>query len=60
MGNHKELEEGLELQLDFGKIFEIGSKGCQVVPVAVQNADTNEVILVAYINQTLRAMHQKD
>lgn len=45
------LEEGTELQLDFGKIAGIGATGCQVVPVAVQDADSREVILIAYANQ---------
>jgi phosphoribosyl-AMP cyclohydrolase len=46
----KELEEGLELNLDFDKL----AKAAQcpgVLPVAVQNADTHEVILVAYCNK---------
>jgi phosphoribosyl-AMP cyclohydrolase len=46
----KELEEGTTLQLDFDKL----AKAAQcpgVLPVAVQNADTHEVILVAYINK---------
>ncbi len=46
----KELEEGTTLQLDFDKL----AKAAQcpgVLPVAVQNADTHEVILVAYINR---------
>lgn len=46
----KELEEGNTLQLDFDKL----AKAAQcpgVLPVAVQNADTKEVILVAYINR---------
>ena len=46
-----ELEEGLELALDWNKLEKAveGTKG--IIPVAVQNADTKEVILVAYINQ---------
>lgn len=46
----KALEEGTTLQLDFDKL----AKAAQcpgVLPVAVQNADTHEVILVAYINK---------
>lgn len=44
------LEEGKELKLDFGKIARVGA--CTgVIPVAVQNADTREVILVAYTNE---------
>lgn len=51
MSDHKALEEGLDLQLDFGKLVDIGLKGCKVVPCAVQDADTKELILVAYVNQ---------
>lgn len=47
----KELEEGLILALDFNKIAKV-SKACpDVIPVALQNADTHEVILVAYTNE---------
>jgi phosphoribosyl-AMP cyclohydrolase len=47
----KELEEGGKLDLDWNKLEKAvaGTKG--IIPVAVQNADTKEVILVAYINQ---------
>ena len=45
------LEEGRVLKLDFGKIEKV-VRNCQgVIPVAVQNIDTSEVILVAYLNQ---------
>ena len=46
----KELEEGKTLTLDFAKIAKIAANCSDVIPVAVQHADTNEVILVAYIN----------
>ena len=47
----KQLEEGLKLELDWNKLEKAvaGTKG--IIPVAVQNADTQEVILVAYINR---------
>jgi phosphoribosyl-AMP cyclohydrolase len=47
----KELEEGRKLELDWNKLEKAvaGTKG--IIPVAVQNADTKEVILVAYINK---------
>ena len=47
----KELEESKELALDWNKLEKAveGTKG--IIPVAVQHADTREVILVAYINQ---------
>jgi phosphoribosyl-AMP cyclohydrolase len=47
----KELEEGTELALDFSKIAKIARACDDVIPVAVQNADTGEVILVAYTNE---------
>ena len=50
----KELEEGTKLALDFGKIAKIAKVCSDVIPVAVQDADTREVILVAYTNE--RAM----
>ena len=46
----KALEEGTALELDFGKLQKIAATGSQVVPVAVQHADTHELILIAYAN----------
>ena len=58
-----EVEETLELKLDFTKLEKVGGQvsatraagtaPCDpgVIPVAVQNADTREVILVAYTNE---------
>ena len=45
------LEEGNILELDFTKIAQVASNCPNVIPVAVQNIDTNEVILIAYVNQ---------
>ncbi len=50
MTTHEELEEGATLALDFTKLTKIGGQGHQVVPVAVQDADTGEVLIVAYAN----------
>lgn len=47
----KELEEGLQLNLDFEKTKRIAESNLSVIPVAVQNYDTGEVILIAYINR---------
>ncbi len=47
----KELEEGTTLALDFTKIAKIAARCPDVIPVAVQNADTKEIILVAYTNE---------
>lgn len=41
------LEEGQELTLDFSKLDKVSG----VIPCAVQNVDTREVILVAYVNE---------
>ena len=46
-----ELEEGTELRLDFRKLLKIAAAGCEVVPVAVQHADSGEVLLIAYVNE---------
>jgi len=46
-----DLEEGAELQLDFGKMAKAVAQSPEVIPVAVQNVDTREVILVAYTNK---------
>ena len=51
MSTHAQLEEGTELTLDFTKLAKIGDGGHQVVPVAVQHADTGEVMIVAYANR---------
>ncbi|MFO7900438.1 MAG: phosphoribosyl-AMP cyclohydrolase [Planctomycetota bacterium] len=46
-----EREEGATLMLDFGKLKKVAARDADVVPVAVQNADTGEVILIAYANE---------
>lgn len=52
----KALEEGRALTLDFRKLLKATTACPDILPVAVQNADTGEVILVAYANeQALRA-----
>jgi phosphoribosyl-AMP cyclohydrolase len=44
-----ELEEGHDVRLDFAKIDR--TAGYHVLPCAVQDVVTNEVILVAYVNE---------
>ncbi len=44
------LEEGNELNLDFDKLAKAVAKCPGIIPVAVQHADTGEVILLAYTN----------
>jgi phosphoribosyl-AMP cyclohydrolase len=45
-----QLEEGEALRLDFGKLEGVGRVG-GVLPCAVQNVDTGDVILIAYVNE---------
>ncbi len=47
----QELEEGGKLLLDFGKMAKAAAQCPDVIPAAVQHADTKEVILVAYVNE---------
>jgi phosphoribosyl-AMP cyclohydrolase len=47
-----ELEEGHELRLDFNKLKKVVQAGEPVVPVAVQDADSKDLLLVAYANRT--------
>lgn len=50
-----ELEEGTRLMLDFTKIAKVAAnireEKDHVIPVAVQHADTKEIILLAYTNR---------
>lgn len=43
------VEEGSEFRLDFSKLDRVA--GSHVLPCAVQNVDTMEVILVCYVNE---------
>jgi phosphoribosyl-AMP cyclohydrolase len=55
-----ELEEGTALHLDFSKLAQFVVKEPNIMPVAVQNIDTKEVILLAYVNErALKAAIQK-
>ncbi len=49
MVNGNDLEEGSAVTLDFQKLISIDNEN-QVIPCAVQNIDSGEVILVAYVN----------
>ena len=50
MTTANDLEEGQDLTLDFDKLSSVAKVG-GVLPCAVQNVDSGEVILVAYVNQ---------
>jgi len=47
----RELEEGLDLALDFTKLLTIAQDGLEVIPVAVQDAQSGEVLIVAFANR---------
>ena len=47
---HEELEEGEVLALDFGKLKKVAGCGQDLLPVAVQDAESGEVLIVAYAN----------
>jgi phosphoribosyl-AMP cyclohydrolase len=47
----QELEEGEKLRLDFEKLQQVAAKIPGVIPVAVQDINTKEVILIAYTNK---------
>ena len=48
----QQLEEGHDLRLDFNKLKKVAQAGEPVVPVAVQDVDSKELLLVAYANET--------
>ena len=45
-----DVEESLEVRLDFDKLGKIGRAGQQVVPVVLQDADSGEVLFLGYAN----------
>ena len=47
----RQLEEGRDLRLDFTKLQKVADIGQPVVPVAVQDATTLELLIVAYANE---------
>lgn len=47
----EELEEGIEIQLDFKKLKRIAACEKDVLPVAVQDVETGDVLLIGYANR---------
>lgn len=45
------LEEGTDVQLDFGKLGKVGQTGQDVLPVVLQNGDTGDVLFIGYANK---------
>ena len=56
----KALEEGAELQIDFAKLEKAVASSPGVIPVAIQDVDSNELILVAYTNREAFEKSVKD
>lgn len=48
---HKELEEGMSLRLDFRKLRKIASGEADVIPAVAQDAQTGEVLILGYVNE---------
>ena len=46
-----DIEEGTEILLDFDKLQKIAQGGVPVIPVAVQDVDSKEILLVGYVNK---------
>ncbi|CAE7674746.1 hisI [Symbiodinium pilosum] len=61
MASHEELEEGSKLQLDWEKLKKVALCESSVIPVAVQNVDSREVLIVAFANEKafLEALKRK-
>jgi len=49
---NEELEEGSTLALDFTKLRQVAAGEADVVPAIAQDANTGEVLIVGYANQT--------
>ena len=45
------IEEGTEIQLDFRKLTKVAETGQAVLPVVLQDVDSNEVLFVGYANE---------
>jgi len=57
--SEKELEEGSELRLDFAKLEKVAATGFDVLPVVVQEVESSEVLIVAYVNEQALAHTRK-
>jgi phosphoribosyl-AMP cyclohydrolase len=49
--SHEALENGSEILIDFDKLKKIAQSDSPVVPVAVQDVDTKEIVILAYANE---------
>ena len=49
--DHHELENGIELSLDFKKLAKVAACGEDLLPAVAQDANTGEVLIVGYANE---------
>jgi phosphoribosyl-AMP cyclohydrolase len=49
--NVRELEEGIKLRLDYAKLAKVAQACPDVIPAAIQDAATKEVLVIAYVNE---------
>lgn len=47
----KQIEEGTDILLDFGKMQQVAQCGEALIPVAVQDAESKELLLVGHANE---------
>ena len=47
----EQLEEGSVLNLDFTKLHKVANCDADVLPVVAQDVETEEVLVVAYVNE---------
>ena len=50
--DHHTLEEGTTLNLDFKKLKKVANCGEDIIPAVAQDANTGEVLIVGYANET--------
>ncbi len=49
--SNKEIEEGKRLLIDFNKLKKVTECGQDLIPAVAQDVDTNEVLIVGYVNK---------
>ena len=58
--DHRTLEEGTVLNLDFQKLKKVANCGEDIIPAVAQDANTGEVLIVGYANDLALNTAQKE
>ena len=58
--DHRTLEEGTVLNLDFHKLKKVANCGEDIIPAVAQDANTGEVLIVGYANDLALNTAQKE